>query len=279
MVALKNISPGTKILIEAPIFTVSMPEMIAGQGFRIQDMVADIEHQFSKLSLPQQEEFLALHDHRFPGDSESHLLTIFRSNAYNTGDNHVGAFPKTARINHSCRPNCRNFWSEGTGTRIIYAQREIREGEEITVSYIPLLKSIKDRQARLQQYGFVCDCAACQDVESSKRRVRIADLMEELEGKAQKVYGGGSKNKEKEILGRLAGKAERLVGLIEKEDLGDYLVRGYRVASVFEGKRGEVEKAVGWAKKELVVHRWADRELEEVKVTKKYIEKLERDLK
>lgn len=272
-------SAGTKILIEAPLFTVPMPEMITGKGFRLQDMIADIEAQFSKLSLPQQEEFLALHDHRFPGDSDSHLLTIFRSNAYNTGENHVGAFPKTARINHSCRPNCGNFWSEGTGRRIIYARREIGEGEELTVSYIPLLKSIKERQARLRQYGFVCDCIACQDSESSKKRVRIADLLEELEGKAGKVYGGGSKKKEKEILGKLVGKAEKLVRLLEEEDLGHYLARGYRVVSIFEEKRGELDKALDWAKKELTLHAWADEESEETRTIRRHVERFERELK
>jgi hypothetical protein len=52
---------------------------------------------------------------------------------------------------------------------VIYAFKDIHVGEEITVTYIPLVKSIKERQARLFQYGFVCDFAACQSTESSKR--------------------------------------------------------------------------------------------------------------
>jgi SET domain-containing protein len=93
-------------------------------------------------------------------------MTILRSNAYNTGSSHIGLFPKTARINHSCNPNAGNYWDEKAAERVIYASRDIEEGEEITVSYIPLLKPIKERQARLQQYGFTCDCSACQSEES-----------------------------------------------------------------------------------------------------------------
>jgi hypothetical protein len=276
LIALIPIPAGTKILIETPLFTVSIPEMVEGQGFRINDMVSSIQQEFNMLSLQQQEEYLSQHDHRFPGDTSSNLLTIFRSNAYSTGDDRVGSFPKMARINHSCKPNCGNFWSERKEERIIFAQRNIEKGEEITVSYIPLLKSIKERQARLSQYGFVCDCPACQDGESSKRRVKIADLLEELEGKAVKVYG---ESKKREIYGKLMGKAERLVDMIDVEGLGDYLARAYRIMSVFETRRGEVGRALEWARKELVIHQWAEEDSEEVAATMRYIEALEKELK
>ncbi|KAE9375230.1 SET domain-containing protein [Stipitochalara longipes BDJ] len=273
LIALQPIPPGTKILIESPLLTVSMPEMVEGQGFRINDMVAEIDLKFKLLSLEQQKEVEDLHDHRFPGDGSSRLLTIFRSNAYNTGDDHVGLFPKTARINHSCRPNCGNFWSEKNEERVIYAQREIKEGEEITVSYIPLLKSIKERQMRLQQYGFVCDCSACRSEESSKRRVRINDLLEELEMKAVKSFGGGE-SKKKEIHGKLAQKAEKLVKMMEEEGLGDYLARAFRLASVFNSRRSNSKLAIEWAVKELELHQWAEMQSAEALATMKYVRKL-----
>jgi len=250
-----------------------MPEMVEGQGFRINDMVAEIDLKFNLLSPEEQKEVEDLHDHRFPGDGASRLLTIFRSNAYNTGDDHVGLFPKTARINHSCRPNCGNFWSEKNKERIIYAQREIKKGEEITVSYIPLLKSIKERQARLQQYGFVCDCSACHSEESSKRRVRISDLLDELEVKAVKNFRGGEKKK-MEIYGKLVRKAEKLVAMIDEEELGDYLARSFRLASVFSSRQGNSEIAIEWAVKELELHQWAELRSAESLATINYVEKL-----
>jgi hypothetical protein len=66
-----------------------MPEMVAGKGFKILDMLSDLETAFQALLPEQQREFLQLHDFRFFSEErQDQLLTIFRSNAYNTGDKH-----------------------------------------------------------------------------------------------------------------------------------------------------------------------------------------------
>jgi hypothetical protein len=215
-------------------------------------MLADIEKGFSSLSPEQQ----------------SHLLTIFRSNAYNSGDDHIGLFPKCARINHSCKPNCLNFWSEKTSKRIIYAGRDIEKGEEITVSYIPLLKPIQQRQERLQQYGFKCTCSACQSTESSKRRVKIAETLESLE---QKVHSTSTKTAliEKRIL-----KAFALIKMIEEERLTDYLARAFHLAAVFNKQNGNLKEAGEWAVKELEIHQWAEMDSAEALATLEFIDGL-----
>jgi len=219
--------------------------MVPGQGFRILDMVNSIEAEFRHLSSEQKEEFLGLHEYHFPSEENPNkLMTIFRSNAYNTGDDRVGMFPKIARINHSCRPNSGNWWSEKTDRRVIYASRDIEKDEEITVSYIPLLKSTKDRQTRLQQYGFTCDCSACQSTESDKRRVRISNSMDDLEQKQH------SPSKKAAISEKRVGKALALIEMLEAEKLGDYLARAYHLAAVFYRDAGHIKEAVEWAAKE-----------------------------
>ncbi|TVY83742.1 SET domain-containing protein [Lachnellula suecica] len=236
---------GTPILVEEPLFSVPMPEMVPGQGFKILDMIASIEAEFGELLPDQKEEFLDLHEFHFPSEeSPNKLMTIFRSNAYNTGDNHVGIFPKIARINHSCKPNSGNWWSEMTDQRVIYASRDIEKDEEITVSYIPLLKTTKDRQARLQQYGFTCDCSACNSLESDKRRVRISDSMDDLEQKQD------SPSKKASINEKRISKAVKLVEMIEAEGLSDYLDRAYHLAAVFNQQAGDLREAIKWATKE-----------------------------
>jgi hypothetical protein len=66
-----------------------MPEMVAGKRFKILDMLSDLDTAFQALLPEQQREFLQLHDLKFPSEeTQNHLLTIFRSNAYNTGDKH-----------------------------------------------------------------------------------------------------------------------------------------------------------------------------------------------
>ncbi|KAF4631304.1 hypothetical protein G7Y89_g6836 [Cudoniella acicularis] len=191
--ALQDLPPGTTILVEAPLVSVPMPEMVPGHGFRIASMLTSLQTAFSLLSPPDQSTYLSLHEYRFPSEeTQDKLLTIFRSNAYNTGPNRIGLFPECARINHDCTPNSGNYWSQKQGKRIIFASRLIKAGEEITVSYIPLLKKTAIRRERLAQYGFVCSCEACtrQDGgEGDKHRARIASLLEGLE---EKVQGGES---------------------------------------------------------------------------------------
>lgn len=246
-----------------------MPEMVPGQGFRIADMLTNVETAFHELSSQQQQNILELHDHRFPGDEDqSRLLTILRSNAYNTGEDHVGIFPKIARINHSCKPNTGNFWSEKQNHRVIYAFRDIEKGEEITVSYIPLLKSIQERQARLFQYGFTCDCSACQSSESSLRRAKISDTIESLEQKAHLQT-----LKEKTIEKMLA-KATSLVDMIEEENLDDYKAKAYHLAAVFHERKDDVVEARKWAVKELDMHQLAEMDSMEALDTIEYIDDL-----
>ncbi|KAG9229555.1 hypothetical protein BJ875DRAFT_474513 [Amylocarpus encephaloides] len=237
-----------------------MPEMVPGQGFRILDMIHNLEAAYSKLSAAGQLEYTSLHDFRFPSEeNQNRLLTIFRSNAYTTGDSNIGLFPRIARINHSCRPNCGNWWSSKNGHRVIYAARDIEEGEEITVSYIPLLMKGKDRQARLAQYGFTCDCAACQSTTSDKVRVKIADLLESLEQKLPP-----SPNRKATMNERLALKSLKLLEHVEEEQMTDYLARALHIAAVFSQRTGEGGKAREFTLRELETRQLAEHDSEDV---------------
>ncbi|KAH9214369.1 hypothetical protein DL95DRAFT_523919 [Leptodontidium sp. 2 PMI_412] len=263
LIATIPIPRGTHIITEAPLLTIPLPPPTPGLGVSLPSLLTSLQTAFSSLPPPSQKTFLSLHNHRFPGDSTAvppnpDLLTIFRSNAYNTGTSHIGLFPLIARINHSCRPNAVNYWSERLGKRIIYAGRDIDVGEEITVSYIPLLKSTKERQQRLGQYGFVCGCEACRDEGSGKRRGKIQDLMEVLEQKVE------ANNQKKVVNERLARRAERLVVLLKEEGLVDYLAKAYRFMALFEGRAGNLKGARVWAEKEIEELRLAGEESEEV---------------
>jgi hypothetical protein len=246
-----------------------MPEMVPGQGFRFADMMESIHASFDTLSPSQKEDFLELHEVRFPSEEDrSSLMTIFRSNAYNTGSSKVGIFPKIARINHSCRPNSGNYWSVKNEQRVIFAARDIEEGEEITVSYIPLLKSIQERHSRLRQYGFTCDCAACQSSESSMRRERIEGMMDSLE---QKIYAPSKKAATND---KLVEKAQKVVKMLEDEEAWDYLAKAYHYAAVFNQRRGHLEESNKWAEKELELHQWAEEDSDEVEETTAFIDGL-----
>ncbi|GMF42127.1 unnamed protein product [Phytophthora lilii] len=73
----------------------------------------------------------------------------------------VGLFPICGLINHSCQPNC--TWSNaGQGIMEVRALRDIKEGEEITLSYIDIDKERGERRKELRETKhFDCQCERC----------------------------------------------------------------------------------------------------------------------
>ncbi|ETO85256.1 hypothetical protein F442_00940 [Phytophthora nicotianae P10297] len=73
----------------------------------------------------------------------------------------VGLFPICGLINHSCQPNC--TWSNaGESIMEVRALRDIKEGEEITLSYIDIDKERSERQKELRDTKhFDCQCERC----------------------------------------------------------------------------------------------------------------------
>lgn len=64
---------------------------------------------------------------------------------------------------------------------MVYAVKDIKQGEEITLSYYDPLEDYINREEHFQQtYGFACKCDLCDfEQNDSKRDNRLA-LMEEL---------------------------------------------------------------------------------------------------
>ena len=70
-----------------------------------------------------------------------------------------------AMTNHSCDPNCEFTSSEGGRYIREFATRDIKEGEELTISYLEpddLLKDAEERKDLLfESFGFECVCRRC----------------------------------------------------------------------------------------------------------------------
>lgn len=238
--AKRMVPAGTAIIIEPALFSIPVPKFVPGRGFPLHEMSDAITRSFQHLSPVEQRNFVALHNHRDDIESldedptaPANLMSIFRTNAYNTGNGMVGIFPKIARINHSCRPNAGNWWSERQQMRIIYAFRDITAGEEVTVSYIPLLKGVNERAKRLEQYGFACDCIACTagldaSKESDRRRWRVEEGLSNL-----KVKAHDGKSRTEVINKKLLIRAQHLVAIIEDEDILDYHLEATQLIHAF----------------------------------------------
>lgn len=68
--------------------------------------------------------------------------------------------PEIAKMNHSCKPNC--VLSFRGSTACVIAISDIKCGQELCISYIPLPSSFLSRQQTLkQQFNFACACKLC----------------------------------------------------------------------------------------------------------------------
>lgn len=79
-----------------------------------------------------------------------------------------GLFPHMCLFNHSCDPNT-VLWTLND-MALMLAQRDIKEGEEIFISYISPMNNKAVRRAYLLKYGFKCECPRCQETGSWKEK-------------------------------------------------------------------------------------------------------------
>lgn len=153
VVATQNISPGTCIFREPPLFTTASLTSAATQE---KDLATILR------SLPKdgQRAFLSLYNNN-PGKEP--LTNIVRTNAYPLGaGSNVGAiFPVIARFNHACRPNVQHAWNKSLGMETCYVIRPVKPGDELTLSYHAGGPSTKRRTELKTYFGFDCACEMC----------------------------------------------------------------------------------------------------------------------
>lgn len=261
--ATRTIEPGDVVLSEPPIISLAPPDFRDGVAYPLEDITVSLRAAFDALSLEEQTQVMALHAHMTPDDKPGdELMSILRSNAYTTG-NSLGLFPKGARINHSCRPNTSQYWNPQLGRRIVYANRRIDEGEEIFATYIPLLYSYEARQRRLDQYGFVCTCAACAQEQSAR------DASDQRRQDLQKAFAAFDSQLTLSVPQSVVGKKKahknaeasiQIVEQIEEEGLADYYIRAYHIASIAHAKIEAWKPATLWANKGFEMSLLADPE-------------------
>jgi len=71
----------------------------------------------------------------------------------------IGLWYYPSFIDHSCNPNTLEFGINDIF--ILYSQKEIKKGEEITRSYFPYGLDLPRKHQNLANYGFVCKCEIC----------------------------------------------------------------------------------------------------------------------
>lgn len=69
-------------------------------------------------------------------------------------------YPIISQLNHSCVPNA-TIQHAGDARGVVYAQCDIKKGEQLFISYINEDQGYDDRHDDLKEYGFNCKCRKC----------------------------------------------------------------------------------------------------------------------
>jgi len=192
LVVSEDVSKGATIFGEDPLIFVN-DKTVSKMGyssriFALTDLVLknmvvlqcllkdhDIGGKFSFLQ-PTQDELLdgrhLVAQHIAHKDPIKIFLLLVRTNLNyleKDGTCSSGYYERLAFINHNCNPSCTVLQQEEEGKDnkriILKALRDIRKGEELTISYI---KGIEDapyvirKKYLLETYAFECNCKKCE---------------------------------------------------------------------------------------------------------------------
>ncbi|KAK0614604.1 hypothetical protein B0T14DRAFT_570525 [Immersiella caudata] len=171
---------------------------------------------------------------------------VVRTNAFGLfvgGRDMKGVYPEVARLNHACDANSfPQYIGRDLGMRVV-ATRDIKPGEEITISYIPHGMPSVYRQRNLANWSFKCTCNLCTAspstlAASDARRHKLADLYTQMEASSTS-------------LPQLKALIEEFEAIVDKEGLevkrGEY----YQGFMMFHHARGDWKGALKYAEASL----------------------------
>ncbi|KAF8852703.1 SET domain-containing protein [Acephala macrosclerotiorum] len=180
LVAIKNISKGTRILSEEPIITIPRNEM------NIERQQISIYQQVATLNERQQRAFLSMHNiHPFKNAAERYFGIVRTNSLPAEIEGDKGAiFLEACRINHACDNNAQKNWNENIKRHTVHALRDIEKGEEITIYYLGVHKNREARREALRVgFNFTCSCGLCSlPLEQSHESDRRLDEIIRLDG-------------------------------------------------------------------------------------------------
>ena len=119
-------------------------------------------------------------------------------------------FATTCKMNHSCEPNVLVRYRAGWGEyRPLVLQcialKDIKEGEELCISYINTDGALDERKEELKNYGFECFCQKCQKecasiVKSQRSEDGEEDIDQSKEDNVDDLFGSDDESDDENII-------------------------------------------------------------------------------
>ena len=111
----------------------------------------------------------------------------------------IGLWLDTSMFNHSCTPNC--TWAPIGNQMFVYASKDIKQGEELCVSYVHTALSYEDRKDKFARWsegkGFACGCELCNLLRSNEE---LRSMNEEVVTAQKRLNSGQSFNSIDDLL-------------------------------------------------------------------------------
>jgi hypothetical protein len=198
--------------------------------------------------LQEEERQAFLSFHNAIEDEDGVDMGRVRTNAFALGSSAAkgGIFLKSCQINHSCNPNAQSTWNENLKQLTIHAIRDIVEGEEITIFYLPFRGNRSSRMLKLQaKFRFTCSCSLCSlPINQCKLSDERLDEIQRLEDSI-----GDAKNFMPAPL-RTLHDVRKLLNLLDEEGIADESApKVYYDAFQIVVTHGDVARATVFAKR------------------------------
>jgi len=182
LVATHDLIRGMKVIAETPLINMSNTD---DQAFTDEKIEALARNQ--RVSDEDWQKFRTFYTRFAPGVM-SDLCGRFLSGSFTSKYMHTSetgmVFLNISRITHSCSPNCAYSFNNDKNEGRLYAIKNIKAGDEITISYgAGMSVPLNQRRAQLKlERGFDCLCELCSKagdelVDSMRRLKRIDQLV------------------------------------------------------------------------------------------------------
>lgn len=175
MFASKDISAGTLILEEKPLFSIKISNKgelnTPSRIFEAYEKLSPgAQAAYNDLTYTATSQKLFQYAKEIGRPLESLVETLkagqvvarWYNNAYSAGGFENILVRATSYINSSCMPNANTLWDREKRIWQMRAIYDIPEDAEIFVCYAPYFWPSAERRRRLANYGFECTCAACE---------------------------------------------------------------------------------------------------------------------
>mmetsp|Transcript_14584 Transcript_14584/g.41674 ORF Transcript_14584/g.41674 Transcript_14584/m.41674 type:complete len:414 (-) Transcript_14584:26-1267(-) len=200
----ESVGAGEDVIREPPAVLVDQP--------RTQKFIEDVRGHYAMLTKEEREFVATLASHPEMGrcpvpaalpPEVDHFSRVLKANAHPFGaaggESQLALFRHITLVPHSCDHNVAYFDDHSAGLGRLYAIRDLRPGEFVSISYIGTSGCVRlwprwhRQEYLLRGFGFRCQCARCEagvDEAPTPRSRAVLRALRELE----QEHGGGDFN-------------------------------------------------------------------------------------